>query len=150
MSSVEKIKKLRDKTAVSIAECKKALNETDGDLEEAEKLLKERGEKVSNKRADKATSEGLIDAYIHANGKVGVLLELGCETDFVAKSDDFKELAHELCLQIAAVDPEEVKESFKEQPWIKDQEKTIEDLTNKYIAKLGEKIIIKKYTRYQI
>ncbi len=150
MASVDKIKKLRNKTAVSIAECKKALKETDGDLEKAEKLLKERGEKVSNKRADKEASEGLIDAYIHSNGKVGVLLELGCETDFVAKSDDFKDLAHELCLQIAASDPEEVKEDFTDQPWIKDQEKTIGDLINKYIAKLGEKIVIKQYTRYQI
>ena len=106
--------------------------------------------KKCNKRADKEASEGLIDAYIHSNGKVGVLLELGCETDFVAKSDDFKDLAHELCLQIAASDPEEVKEDFTDQPWIKDQEKTIGDLINKYIAKLGEKIVIKQYTRYQI
>ncbi|MFW6282736.1 MAG: translation elongation factor Ts [Minisyncoccales bacterium] len=150
MSSVNKIKKLRKKTAVSIDECKKALNETNGDLEEAEKLLKERGEKVSNKRAEKKASEGLIDSYIHSNGKVGVLLELGCETDFVAKSDDFKELAHELCLQIAASDPEAVSENFKNQAWIKDQEKTMEDLLNKYIAKLGEKIVLKRYTRYQI
>ncbi|SRR6056297_483065 len=150
MSSVDKIKQLRNKTAVSIAECKKALKKTDGNLEKAEEILKQRGEKVSNKRADKEASEGLVDAYIHANGKVGVLLELGCETDFVAKSNDFKELAHELCLQIAALDPEEVKEDFKEQKWIKDQDKTIEDLLNKYVAKLGEKIVIKKYTRYQI
>lgn len=198
MADIEKIKELRQKTAVSLRKCKKALNETDGDIEEAQKLLREWGQELANKRSDKETGEGVVDSYVHSNNKTGVLLDIRCETDFVAKGDDFQKLAHELCLQIVATNPdyiteedipkedleeekeiimnqieedeknsqkpEHVKEKivegklkkFKEknvlmnQEWIKDDSKTVEDLIGEYLAKIGENIEVKRFTRYEI
>lgn len=197
MADIKKIQKLRQETAVSMMKCKKALDEADGDLEEAKKLLREWGQKLANKRSDKEVGEGLIDSYIHSDNKTGVLLDIRCETDFVAKGDDFKKLAHEICLQIVAADPdyiseddipEEVLEEEREiilnqmeesgnadkpkevkeqivkgklkkfmeknvllkQKWVKDDSITIEDLVNEYLAKIGESIEVRRFTRYQI
>ncbi len=147
MVSIDKIKQLREETAVSIADCKKALEESEGELKKAKEILKKRGKDLAVKKAGRGTKQGIIESYIHSNKKIGVLLELACETDFVAKSTDFQSLAHEICLQIAAF-REELP--ILEQPWIKDQTKTIEDLVKEYIAKLGENIIIKQFTRYEI
>jgi elongation factor Ts len=147
MVSIDKIKELREQTAVSLADCKKALQESNGDLEKAKQILKEWGKDLANKKAGRGTEQGIVTSYIHSNKKIGVLLELACETDFVAKSDDFQNLAHELCLQIAAF-KEDVP--FLEQPWIKDQTKIIEDLIKEYIAKLGENIKVGKFIRYEI
>ena len=98
--------------------------------------------------AEKELNQGVIEAYIHPNKKIGVLVELRCETDFAARTEDFQKLAHELCLQIAAMNPK--KTSLMKQPWIKDESKTIKELVDEYISKLGENITIKKFVRYQL
>jgi elongation factor Ts len=103
--SAKQVNELRQKTGAGLMECKKALTEAEGDMEQAETLLRKKGIATAAKKAGRATSEGLIESYIHLGGKVGVLLELNCETDFVAKTDDFKALARDLCLQVAAAMP---------------------------------------------
>lgn len=147
MISIDQLKELREATGVSISECKKALLESKGDLEKAKEILKKLGRELAGKKTSRETYQGIIDSYIHQNKKIGALLELNCETDFAAKSEDFKNLAHELCLQIAAVD-EEIP--LLEQPWIKDAGKTIKDLIDEYIAKIGENITVKRFARYEI
>jgi elongation factor Ts len=148
MIRVEDIKKLREETGISLAECKKSLEEAKGDLELARKILREKGHYSAVKKREKETGQGVIASYIHQNKRIGVLLELRCETDFVARSPDFQNLAHELSLQIAAIDPREIP--LLEQEWIKDQSKKIKDLIEEYIAKLGENIVVKRFERYQI
>ncbi len=145
---IEKIKQLRQESGISLAECKKALEESQGDLERAKEILRERGIEISAKKSERETKEGIVSAYIHPNKKVGAMIILGCESDFVAKSDDFQKLAHELCLQIAASPFEETP--LLEQAWIKDDKKTIKDLINEYIAKFGENITLKDFIRYKI
>lgn len=148
MISVDQIKKLRDETDISISECKKALEEANGDFEKAKEVLKKRGAVMAQKKAERETKVGIIDSYIHPNKKVGVLLEIQCESDFVAKSPDFQKLSHELCLQIAAIDSEEIP--FLEQGWVRDEKILIKDLINQYIAKIGENIIVKRSIRYEL
>jgi elongation factor Ts len=148
MNLIEKIKKLREETEISIAECKKALEEAKGDLEKAKEILKKRYGEIAKKRKERETKEGIIEAYIHPGRKVGVLLELRCESDFVAKNPEFQKLAHELCLQIAAIDPEEIP--LLEQNWIRDESKKIKDLISEYIAKFDENIVVERFARFQI
>ncbi len=148
MVTIDDVKELRNITGVSLGECKKALEESGGDIKKAEEYLEKVGKKVVQKRMDKETEAGIIDAYIHMNGKIGVLIELNCETDFVARSEDFKKLAHELCLQIAFNSEEE--KPLLERKWVKDQSKTIQNLVEEYIGKFGENISIKKFTRYEL
>ena len=147
MISIDQIKQLRGLTGASIAECKKALEKSKGDIDKARQVLKKLGQDFARKRTGRETEEGIIDSYIHAGKKLGVLLELNCESDFVARSDDFKKLAHELCLHIAAFLEEDTP--LLEQPWIKDQNKTVKDLVDEYIAKFGENITIKRFSRYE-
>lgn len=149
MISINKVKKLREETAVSIADCKKALEEAKGDSKEAKKILKKWGRDLAGKKSSRETSNGIIDSYIHPNKKIGVLLQLSCETDFVGKSKDFQDLTHELCLQIAAIRGGE-EFPLLEQLWIKDETKTVKDLIDEYITKIGENITIKRFTRYEI
>jgi elongation factor Ts len=128
-----KIKELREKTGLSVMECKKALEEANGDFEKAIEILKKRGLEISEKKVEKEVKEGLIGAYVHTNGKIGVLIEVNCESDFVARNSEFEELVKNLCLQIAAMKPkwvdvdsipeeilkkkiEEIKEQFKDKP----------------------------------
>src|SRR3989344_2699447 len=148
MADINKIKQLREETGVSVGECQKALEEAGGDFEKAKDVLKKWGKEVARKKASRETTQGIIDCYLHPNRKVGALLELGCETDFVAKSKDFQDLAHELCLQIAAMGEDEIP--LLEQPWIKDASRTIKDLIEGYVAKLGENIVVKKFVKYSI
>lgn len=148
MVSIENIKKLRKETGISISECKKALEKAKDDISLAKKILREWGKKFAHKKEERETKEGVIETYLHPNKKIGVMLELECETDFVARSKEFQKLAHELSLQIAAMNPE--KSSFLSQPWIRDETKTIGDLIDDYIAKLGENINIKRFVRYEI
>lgn len=148
MVSINDVKELRNRTGVSLGECKKALEKSNGDIDKAEEFLEEVGKKVVQKRMDKETSAGIVDSYIHNNGKVGVLLELGCETDFVARSDDFQNLAHEICLQIAFGSGDDTP--LLERKWIKDQSKTIQDLIRDVMGKLGEKVEIKRFERYEL
>jgi len=151
MITIDQIKKLREETAISLSECKKALEETGGDSQKAKEILKKWGKDLSNKKIGRGAEQGIIASYIHSNKKIGVLLELSCESDFVAKNEDFQNLAHEICLQIAAIyNSSDDKDSLLEQTWIKDSAKTIKDLINESIAKLGENIIVKKFIRYEI
>jgi len=147
MITIDQIKQLREETAVSVQDCKKALIDAGGDLKKAKGILKKWGKDLAAKKASRGTEQGIIASYIHPNKKIGVLLELDCETDFVAKSQGFQNLAHELCLQIAATREEN---PLLEQFWIKDQTKTIKDLINDYISKTGENIVIKRLSRYEI
>ena len=149
MITAEQIKKLRQKTNISVMECKKALEEAGGDKKKALKILKKSGQKKAIKKSDRETKQGLIETYIHNNGKIGAILELNCETDFVAQNNQFKDLAHDLAMHIAAMDPENLKELLS-QPFIKDEQKTIGDLINETIAKLGENIKIGKFVRLEI
>jgi len=110
MVSIDQIKQLREETGVSPTECKKALEQSQGDVEKARELLRVLGKTVANKRITREVKKGLVDAYIHPTSKTGVLLDIRCESDFVAKSEEFKKLAHEICLQIAAMKPLFVKE----------------------------------------
>lgn len=194
MIIIDQIKQLREETGISINECKKALREADGDMEKAKEILRKWGKEFAGKKVQREAGEGIVETYIHPNKKVGVILEIRCETDFVARSEDFKNLAHELCLQIAAMKPmfareEDVPEDFlagekriyqeqfansgkpqkvvdqiiegklkkhKEevsllsQSWVKDDTKMVKDLIDEYISKLGENIIVKKFTRFEI
>ena len=148
MSNLEELKQLREETGVSIGECQKALSLSKGDITKAKEILKKLGKELAQKKSERVTCQGIIDAYIHPNKKVGAMIELRCETDFVAKNPDFLKLAHELCLQVAAVDPEEIP--ILEQPWIKDQAKTVKSLIEDTVAKLGENIILEKFIRYEL
>ena len=148
MITINQIKQLREETEVSISECKKALTEAKGDFQKAKEILKKWGKDFAKKKLQRKTKQGIIESYIHSNKRVGVILELGCETDFVAKNPDFQKLAHELALQITAVNPEETP--LLTQPWIRDETRTIKDLIEEYIAKLGENIILKRFTRYEL
>ncbi len=130
-------------------DCKNALEEAEGNEEKAVKILEKKGKSDAIKKAQREAKEGLIEAYVHSTGKVGVILELNCETDFVAKNNDFKELAHDIAMHIAAMAPEDEGELLS-QPFIKDEQKSIKDLIEETIAKLGENIKIKKFVRLEI
>lgn len=148
MINVNKIKQLREETGVSVVECKKALAEAKDDIRIAKEILKRWGKDFAEKKKEREAKEGIVESYIHPGKKIGAMVELHCESDFVARSEDFQRLAHELCLQIAAIDPE--KTSLMEQPWIKDETKTIKDLVQEYVAKLGENITLKRFIRYEL
>ena len=148
MSNLEELKQLREETGVSIGECQKALSLSKGDITKAKEILKKLGKELAHKKSERVTCQGIVDTYVHPNKKVGAMIELRCETDFVAKNPDFLKLAHELCLQVAAVDPEEIP--ILEQPWIKDQAKTVKSLIEDTVAKLGENIILEKFIRYEL
>ena len=149
MVNIDQIKQLREETEVSISECRKALTEAKGDFQKAKEILKEWGKDFARKKTEKEVKQGIIESYIHSNKKIGAMVELCCETDFVAKSSDFQKLAHELALQITAINPSE-ENSLLDQLWIRDQAKTIKDLIDEHVAKLGENIIIKRFVRYEL
>ena len=146
---IDSIKKIREQTGLSVADIKNALKEADGNEVKALEILGLRGHKIAEKKADREVKEGIVESYVHSNRKVGVLVILNCETDFVAKSQDFQELAHYLAMQIASMDPKNIDE-LMEQPFIKEQELTIKELISRYIAKLGENIKVGDFKRYQI
>jgi len=148
MISLEKIKKLREETGVSISECQKALEKAKGDLKKAKETLKKSGRDLAREKKEREVKAGIIESYIHPGKKIGAMIELHCESDFVARSEDFQKLAHELCLQIAAISPEEIP--LPKQPWIRDETKTIKDLIDEYIAKFGENIVLKNFVRYEL
>ena len=186
------VRELRDRTSAGFLDCKIALEEANGDFEKAGEILRKKGLAKAIKKGSRGTPEGRVGSYIHTNGKIGVLIEVNCETDFVAKNDVFADLIKDLCMQVAATDPtavsretvpqdiidkerkaysEEFKdkpdnvrdkiidgkmESFYEevclikQPFVKDNDQTIEDLLKKAIAKLGENIKINRFARFAI
>ena len=146
--SIELLKKLRLETSAGIADCRKALEDAKGEYEQAKKLIVERGLEKASKKEGKETSQGVVASYAH-QGKVGVLLELRCETDFVARTDEFQNLAHELTLQIASMNPETVEELLKE-AYIRDAKIVISDLIKQTVAKVGENITVARFVRVQM
>jgi len=146
--TAEDIKNLRNKTGAGVMDAKRALEKAEGNMGKALEIIREKGLIKAEKKADRTTGDGIIFSYIH-NEKIGVLLDIRCETDFVARTDDFKGLAHEIAMQIVAMDPENVEELMS-QPYIKNQKLTIENLVKGVIAKLGENIQIEKFCRYAI
>ncbi|MBI4158583.1 MAG: translation elongation factor Ts [Candidatus Yanofskybacteria bacterium] len=149
MSDLLKVKDLRMRTGLSFSEVKKALDEAGGDVVSAMEVLKAHGIAVAAKKSSREVKEGVVDAYIHATKKLGALIEVLCETDFVARNTEFQKLAHELSMQVAATKPETV-EDFLSQPFIKDQDITVKDLINQYIAKLGENIQVGRFEIFQL
>lgn len=188
------VKELRQRTGSGIMDCKKALQDADGDIEKAIDLLRERGLSAAAKKAGRIASEGLVESYIHGEGRIGVLIEVNCETDFVARNNEFKNFVHELAMQIAAANPayvrrEDVPDSIvqkereiirmqvinegkpekiaekivegriekfykenclMEQGYIRNPDITIENLLKEMITKLGENIVIRRFTRYEV
>lgn len=143
------VKKLREKTGVSMMECKKALEESRGNEALALDILRQKGKNIALKKLERETKQGIIEAYIHSNSKVGVLLELNCETDFVARNQEFKSLAHDLAMHIAGMDSQDIK-SLSAEPFVKNPEITIKDLIDEKIAKLGENIKVSRFIRYEL
>lgn len=146
--AINDIQKLREATGAGVMECKKALQDSGGDFDKAKDLINERGLIKAEKKGDRATGAGLLESYIH-NGRVGVLLELRCETDFVARSAPMKELSHNLVMHIASMDPENI-ESLLAQPYVKDESQTVENLIKQTIAKLGENLKVARFARYEL
>jgi elongation factor Ts len=193
-STIEKIKQLREETAAGMMDVKRALEESGGDLEGARRVLKERGQAIAAKKSARETHEGLIEAYIHFNGRVGVLVEVNCETDFVARTPEFKEFARNVALHVASmnpitVSPEDIPEEVlaeeraiaekqasemgkpenitqrivegrmdkfvKEkalltQPYVKEPDKTVGDLLQETIQRVGENVVVRRFVRYEL
>jgi len=162
--SVEAVKELRNRTSVGIADCNKALSEVGGDIEKAVEFLKQRGIAIAEEKKDVAATEGVIEAYIHHTKRIGALVELNCETDFVARTAEFKELAHDLAMQIAATSPqfltsEEMPPETEtdpqaacllSQPFIKEPTKTVQEIIAETIAKVGENIKVRRFARFEL
>lgn len=147
--TIDLIKSTRESTGAGVMDVKRALKEADGDVETAKKILQEKGFMQAERKADREASAGLIHAYIHAGSQVGVLVEVNCETDFVAKTTEFKTLCQEIALQIAAMKPKDIDELLN-QEYIRDSSKSIKNLVKEVIAKTGENIVIKRFTRYEV
>ena len=149
MADIEQIKKLREESQASIADCRKALEESKGDYKKALTWLKKRGAEIAEKKAERETSQGVVEAYIHGKGKIGVLVTLLCETDFVAITEEFKKLAHEIAMQISAMNPKDVK-SLLAQEYIRDSKVTIDELIKEAIGKIGENIKVREFSRIEL
>lgn len=148
-TSAEDIKKLREETSCGIIDCKKALDQAQGDFAKAKDLLRQHGLEMAAKKSDRVAKEGRIEGYIHNGNKIGVVVEINCETDFVARSDDFIKFSKDVAMHIAAMNPDNV-ESLLAQPYVRDASKTIKDLLNELVAKIGENTIIGRFARYKI
>lgn len=160
--SREAIKELRDKTGAGVLECKKALLEAEGDLGHAIAILKERGLLLAEKKAERVTREGLIEAYVHTGGRLGALIEVNCETDFVARTEEFKQLVHDLAMQVAATAPrfisrdeapegeDPTEDCLLVQPFIKEPGKRVQDIIAEAKAKLGENIRVRRFARFEL
>lgn len=148
-TDIEKIKELRDTTGLSLNEIKKALTEAGGDENKAKELLAKIGAQAAAKKSSREAKEGVVDSYIHGTHKVGSMVELYCETDFVARNVEFQNLAHDIAMHIAALKPANADELLG-QPFIKDPEITIKELINKNIAKLGENIQLGQFQVFEI
>ena len=160
----ENIKQLRDVTGAGIMECRSALIEAEGDQDKAINIIKERVVFKVQKKADRATGEGTVAAYIHSGGRIGAMVELNCESDFVARTDEFKDLAYQVAMQIAAMSPQYVSDGdipegenieseeacLLLQPYIRSLDKTVQDLINETIAKVGENIRINRFARFEL
>jgi elongation factor Ts len=162
--SADRVKELREKSGAGVMDCKRALQEAAGDMERAMELLRQQGLAQVAKRAGREASQGIIESYIHGGGKIGVLVEVNCETDFVARTPDFRDLAHDIAMQIAATDPPSVEDEpgadgqvadpsqlpLLKQPFIKDPGRTIADLVRDTAAKTGENVVVRRFTRFEL
>jgi len=146
--TLDLIKQLRDETGAGIMEIKKALDESAGDLAKTRAVLKKSGAAKAAKRAERTAGQGMVEAYSH-NGRIGVLVEVNCETDFVARGDDFKTFTHDCALQVVAMKPENVDDLLK-QEYVKDPSQTVGDLLETLIAKTGEKIVVSRFVVYEL
>lgn len=142
------VMELRERTGVGMMDAKKALVEAGGDMNKAIEALKAKGAAVAAKKSDRAASEGKVETYIHA-GRIGVMVEVNCETDFVARNEDFTTFTHDVAMQIASMNPASVDDLY-EQPFIKDSSKTIRELRNQLVQKIGENIQIRRFIRYTL
>ncbi len=149
MPSINQIRQLREATGISIAECKKALEQAGGNIEKAKAVLREWGKEVATKKQTREVLAGLVSSYVHGTGKIGSLVAVRCETDFVARADDFKNLCHELALQVASLEAESVQDLLAQQ-YIKDPARTVKDVMAEYVAKLGENIVVEKFARFSL
>ncbi len=158
--SVADIRAIRAETGLGVMDIKRAIQQADGDLAKARELLGQRGARVSAAKADRETKEGLIEAYVHPGRPIGALLELNCETDFVARTEDFRTLAHDLVMHVAAMAPARVAddadqpdaegEALLAQPWFRDGSQTVEEVIQATIAKVGENIQVGRFSRFEI
>ena len=144
--STDDIKKLREITGAGLMDAKKALQEA-GNFNEAVALLQKKGHATLAKKSTRAAKEGIVTSYIHAGGKVGAIVELNCETDFVARNEEFQKLAQEIAMHIAATEPADVSELL-EQEYVRDPQKKIKDLIAQQVGKLGENILVKRFVRF--
>ena len=170
-ASLEGIRELREMTSCGVIDCKKALEEAKGDMKKAKELLRKRGLEIAAKKGSRAALQGRVEAYVHMGNKIAVLVEVNCETDFVAKNEDFCQFSKDLAMHIAAMNPAYIKEQdipedvlaeakdkdayIKEscllnQPFVKDQSKTIQDYLTSLIAKIGENIVVSRFARYKV
>ena len=173
--SASQVKELRERSGAGIMECKRALEETGGNLDRAESLLKRQGLAKAEKKAGRTASQGVVEPYIHAGGRIAALVEVNCETDFVARTDDFKTLAHDVAMQVAAMNPRYISEddipadawdglerdfgdrkralqavSLLDQPFIKNPKASIRDLVKASIGKLGENVVVRRFARFEV
>jgi elongation factor Ts len=146
--TAQDIQKLREMTGAGVMDCKRALEEAGGNFDQAVKIIHERGLIKAESKSERKTGAGLLESYIH-NERVGVLLELRCETDFVARSEPFRKLAHELAMQIAAMDPKDIP-ALLDQPYIKDESTKVGDIIKRVVAQTGENIKVERFCRYQL
>lgn len=146
---ITKVKQLREKTGISIMECRKALEEADGDIEKAKELLAKKGIEEAEKKQGEATGQGYVATYTHTTGKIGAMVKLESETDFTARNPEFRKLADDLCLQVASMNPENI-EDLMVQDFIREADKTIEEVIKMKIAKFGENIKIGDFARFEI
>lgn len=142
------IVRLREETGAGVMDCKKALDDAGGDFEKAKQLIVERGAAKAEKRSERKTGSGALEAYVHG-GRIGVLLEVRCETDFVAKNETFKALVHDIAMQVASMNPASVEELL-EQDFVRDSSMKVADLVTKAIATTGENIKVERFCRYEL
>lgn len=164
MVTVDSIKALREETGAGVMDCKRALEAAEGDVARAQDILRQEGIASAAKKSSRETNDGVVESYIHSGGRIGVLVEVNCETDFVARTPEFRELAHNLAMQVAAMDPQHVDEAdlpegaevnpqedcLLQQAFIRDPSKTIEDLLRETVGKLGENIRVRRFTRFAL
>ncbi|MBM2820963.1 MAG: Translation elongation factor EFTs/EF1B dimerization, elongation factor Ts [Candidatus Berkelbacteria bacterium] len=148
MISAEIIAKLRSDTGAGVMDCKKALEESKGDYTKAKSILASNAQAIAKQKQDRSANQGLIECYCHS-GKIGVILELNCETDFVARNDEFKSLAHEIAMQIASMNPKKLDDLLKSK-YIRDESLTIKSLIEQAVGKIGENIQIKRFQRFEL
>lgn len=149
MATVDHIKQLREETSCGVIDCKKALEEAKGDFQKAKEILRKRGLEMAAKKADRVAKEGRVESYIHHGHKIGVMVEVHCETDFVARNEDFCHFTRDLAMHIAAMNPDSVQ-TLLTQPFVKEPSKNIRDLLNELVAKIGENIQIGRFIRFKV